>query len=121
MAPPVLRYRPILQRPCERSAGQFARARSRRAIVAVSVPANAAGPTGSTNGAGTSSGSEAIPRRLESGDLDERFSRARPAFSAPRFKALYRTWKQDGDVRAGPHAAGSDLGVQLSTAMVPMA
>ncbi|GAC1456455.1 MAG: hypothetical protein PVSMB1_06150 [Gemmatimonadaceae bacterium] len=31
-------------------------------------------------------------------DLDERFYRARDAFAAPRFKALYRMWKQDGDV-----------------------
>lgn len=31
-------------------------------------------------------------------DLDERFYKARAAFSAPRFKALYRVWKQDGDV-----------------------
>jgi hypothetical protein len=30
-------------------------------------------------------------------DLDERFFHARDAFSAPRFKALYRMWKQDGD------------------------
>jgi hypothetical protein len=30
-------------------------------------------------------------------DLDERFYVARDAFSAPRFKALYRMWKQDGD------------------------
>jgi hypothetical protein len=30
-------------------------------------------------------------------DLDERFYRAREAFSAPRFKALYKVWKQDGD------------------------
>jgi hypothetical protein len=30
-------------------------------------------------------------------DLDERFYEAREAFSAPRFKALYRAWKQDGE------------------------
>jgi hypothetical protein len=30
-------------------------------------------------------------------DLDERFFQAREVFSAPRFKALYRVWKQDGD------------------------
>jgi hypothetical protein len=30
-------------------------------------------------------------------DLDERFYQARDAFSAPRFKALYRAWKQDGE------------------------
>jgi hypothetical protein len=29
-------------------------------------------------------------------ELDERFYRARDAFSAPRFKALYRVWKQEG-------------------------
>ena len=40
-------------------------------------------------------------------DLDERFYRARDAFSAPRFKALYRVWKQDGEAAFGacrPHA-----------------
>ena len=30
-------------------------------------------------------------------DIDERFYKARDAFSAARFKALYRVWKQDGD------------------------
>jgi hypothetical protein len=30
-------------------------------------------------------------------DLDERFYRARTAFAAPRFKVLYRLWKQEGD------------------------
>jgi hypothetical protein len=30
-------------------------------------------------------------------NLDERFYRARDAFSEPRFKALYRGWKEDGD------------------------
>ena len=30
-------------------------------------------------------------------DLDERFYRARDAFSEPRFRALYRVWKEDGD------------------------
>jgi hypothetical protein len=38
-------------------------------------------------------------------DLDEKFYRARDAFSAPRFKALYRVWKQDGE--AALVAAGS--------------
>jgi hypothetical protein len=38
-------------------------------------------------------------------DLDERFYRARDAFSAPRFKALYRAWKQDGESAFG--SAGS--------------
>jgi hypothetical protein len=37
----------------------------------------------------------ATPSRCN--DLDERFYQARDAFSAPRFKALYRMWKQDGD------------------------
>lgn len=27
----------------------------------------------------------------------KRFYRSRDAFSAPRFKALYRAWKQDGE------------------------
>jgi hypothetical protein len=39
-------------------------------------------------------------------DLDERFYRARDAFSEPRFKALYRAWKQDGEsafIGAGSH------------------
>jgi hypothetical protein len=31
-------------------------------------------------------------------EIDERFYKARDAFSAARFKALYRVWKQDGDV-----------------------
>jgi hypothetical protein len=31
-------------------------------------------------------------------DIHERFYKARDAFSAARFKALYRVWKQDGDV-----------------------
>ena len=30
-------------------------------------------------------------------DLDKRFNGARDAFSAPRFKTLYRVWKQEGD------------------------
>lgn len=30
-------------------------------------------------------------------DLDERFYRAREAFSTPRMKALYRVWKETGD------------------------
>jgi hypothetical protein len=37
----------------------------------------------------------AAPSRCD--DLDERFFHARETFSAPRFKALYRIWKQDGD------------------------
>lgn len=39
-------------------------------------------------------------------DLHERFNKARGAFSAPRFKALYRVWRQDGEValaEAGSH------------------
>jgi hypothetical protein len=42
-------------------------------------------------------------------DLDERFFHARDTFSAPRFKALYRMWKQDGDrvlADAGSRALG---------------
>lgn len=51
-------------------------------------------------------------------DLDERFYKAREAFSLPRFKALYKVWKQDGNValaEVGSHAihdavtAGSGL------------
>lgn len=40
-------------------------------------------------------------------DLDERFYEARDAFSAPRFRALHRMWKQDGDAalaEVGSHA-----------------
>lgn len=37
------------------------------------------------------------PTPSRSDDLDERFYEAREAFSAPRFKALYRAWKQDGE------------------------
>ena len=37
----------------------------------------------------------ATPSRCD--DLDERFYQARKAFSAPRFKALYRMWKQNGN------------------------
>jgi hypothetical protein len=40
-------------------------------------------------------------------ELDERFCRGRNAFSAPRFKALYRVWKQDGE--AALVGAGSDV------------
>jgi hypothetical protein len=47
------------------------------------------------------------PTPSRSDDLDKRFYEARDAFSAPRFKALYRAWKQDGEpalARAGSHA-----------------
>jgi hypothetical protein len=37
------------------------------------------------------------PTPSRSDDLDERFYRARDAFSAPRFKALYGVWKQGGE------------------------
>jgi hypothetical protein len=37
------------------------------------------------------------PTPSRSDDLDERFYEAREAFSAPRFKALYKVWKQDGE------------------------
>ena len=49
------------------------------------------------------------PMPLRGDDLDERFHKARAAFSGPRFKALYRTWKQDGEaalVSAGSRALG---------------
>jgi len=39
----------------------------------------------------------AHPTRACADDLDERFYKARAAFSGPRFKALYRAWKQDGE------------------------
>jgi hypothetical protein len=39
----------------------------------------------------------AHPAPSRCADLDERFYKARDAFSAPRFKALYRVWKQDGE------------------------
>jgi hypothetical protein len=38
------------------------------------------------------------PTPSRSDDLDERFYEARDAFSAPRFKALYKAWKQDGEL-----------------------
>jgi mRNA-degrading endonuclease YafQ of YafQ-DinJ toxin-antitoxin module len=47
----------------------------------------------------------AAPSR--SHDLDGRFFKARDAFSAPRFWALYRVWKQDADralADVGSHA-----------------
>jgi hypothetical protein len=37
------------------------------------------------------------PTPSRSDDLDERFYEAREAFTAPRFRALYRAWKQDGE------------------------
>ena len=39
--------------------------------------------------------SHTTPSRSD--DLDERFYEARKAFCAPRFKALYKAWKQDGE------------------------
>jgi hypothetical protein len=45
------------------------------------------------------------PTPSRSNDLDERFYRARDAFCAPRFNALYRVWKEDGE--AALAAAGS--------------
>jgi hypothetical protein len=39
----------------------------------------------------------AHPAPSRSPDLDERFYRARDASSEPRFKALYRVWKEDGE------------------------
>jgi hypothetical protein len=47
------------------------------------------------------------PTPSRSDDLDERFYRARDAFSATRFKALYKAWKQDAEpalAGAGSHA-----------------
>lgn len=49
----------------------------------------------------------AHPTPSRSDDLDERFYESRESFSAPRFKALYRAWKQDGEPAlqgAGSHA-----------------
>ncbi len=43
-------------------------------------------------------------------DLDQQFYKARDAFSAPRFKALDKVWKQDGDTalaEVGSHAIGN--------------
>lgn len=37
------------------------------------------------------------PTPSRSDDLDERFYETREAFSLPRFRALYRAWKQDGE------------------------
>ena len=39
----------------------------------------------------------AHPAPTRCADLDERFYKAREAFSTPRVKALYRVWKEDGD------------------------
>jgi hypothetical protein len=39
----------------------------------------------------------AQPTQSRGGDLDGRFYRARDAFSAPRFKALYKAWRQNGE------------------------
>jgi hypothetical protein len=39
----------------------------------------------------------AQPTQSRGGDLDKRFYRARDAFSAPRFKALNKAWRQDGE------------------------
>ena len=39
----------------------------------------------------------AHPAPSRCSDLDERFYRARDAFSAPRFKALCRVWKEDSE------------------------
>jgi hypothetical protein len=52
-------------------------------------------------------------------DLDERFYRARDAFSAPRFKALYRVWKQDGEaVLAGAGTRTVDDAVKAGAGRV---
>jgi hypothetical protein len=47
------------------------------------------------------------PTPSRSSDLDERFYRAREAFSTPRFKALYRVWREDGE--AALTTAGSRM------------
>jgi SAM-dependent methyltransferase len=56
-------------------------------------------------------------------DLDERFYRDRTAFSAPRFKVLYRLWKQEGDAIAAltPRAlpAVAEIPVAASCRSVP--
>jgi hypothetical protein len=47
------------------------------------------------------------PAPSRCGDLGARFYRTRDAFSAPRFKALYKVWKQDGNaalVEVGSHS-----------------
>jgi hypothetical protein len=44
------------------------------------------------------------PAASRCNDFDERFYKARDAFSAARFKALYKVWKQDGE------AALADVG-----------
>jgi hypothetical protein len=52
------------------------------------------------------------PTPSRSDDLDGRFYRARDAFSAPRFKALYKVWKQDGEpalARAGSRAISESV------------
>jgi hypothetical protein len=52
------------------------------------------------------------PTPSRSNDLDERFYQARDAFSAPRFKALYKAWKQDGEsalASAGSRAISNAL------------
>lgn len=49
------------------------------------------------------------PTLSRGGDLEGRFHKARAAFSGPRFKALYRAWKQDGEaalVNASSQALG---------------
>ncbi len=49
----------------------------------------------------------AHPAQSRCPDLDERFYRARDSFSTPRFKALYRVWKQDAEAAfasCGSHA-----------------
>lgn len=49
------------------------------------------------------------PTPSRSDDLHDRFYEARKAFSFPRFRALYRAWKQDGEpvlISAGSRAIG---------------
>jgi hypothetical protein len=61
----------------------------------------------------------AHPTSSRAPELDERFYRAREAFSAPRFKALYRVWKQDGEaVLAACTSPGLDDAVAAGTGRV---
>lgn len=50
-------------------------------------------------------------RREGMGTLDERFTRSKDAFAAPRFQALYRVWRERGDgvVQASVSPALADI------------
>jgi hypothetical protein len=61
----------------------------------------------------------AHPTPSRSNDLDERFYRARDAFSAPRFKALYRVGKHDGEpVLAGAGSRAISDAVEVGAGRV---